>query len=180
MAAERVLYVEAKLKSFRLKVKFQFAELSVIVVRAPFVSKAIPDEFPTVRPPPVMLRPPAKVEVAVEVEVIDPVVRSPVVMFEKVAAIERKMFAKSIVEVALTATSEDELKFVEVELVKFAFVPETIVEKKLVVVADVPVAFWKVKFWRVVEPESARLEAEIVPVAKRLARKRLPENNTLP
>src|SRR3989344_6483448 len=32
-------------------------------------------------------------------------------------------------------------------------VEEAVVEKKLVVVAEVPVALLKVKFWRVVEPE---------------------------
>jgi hypothetical protein len=45
--------------------------------------------------------PPAKVEVAVEVEVIEPVVKTPVVRLEKMPEMERKMFAKSEVEVAL-------------------------------------------------------------------------------
>ena len=41
---------------------------------------------------------------------------------------------------------------VEVALVTLLFVPESKVEKKFVVVAAVPVAFWKVKFCKVVEP----------------------------
>ena len=55
--------------------------------------------------------PPANVEVAVDVEVIEPVVRRPVVILEKVAAIERKMFAKSEVVVALV-----ERRFTKVEV----------------------------------------------------------------
>jgi hypothetical protein len=46
-------------------------------------------------------RPPANVLVAVEVEVSDPVVILPEVSEEKVAVIERRMVAKSEVEVAL-------------------------------------------------------------------------------
>lgn len=37
------------------------------------------------------------------------------------------------------------------------FVVEAVVAKKLVVVAAVPVAFWKVKFWRVEEAVAKRL-----------------------
>ena len=47
--------------------------------------------------------PPAKVEVAVDVEVIEPVVRVPVVMLEKVAEMVRKMLANKLVVVALEA-----------------------------------------------------------------------------
>ena len=43
------------------------------------------------------------------------------------------------------------------------FVEEAVVAKKLVVVAEVPVAFTKVKFWRVVDPERRRLESEVRP-----------------
>ena len=46
-------------------------------------------------------------EVAVEVEVNEPVVRDPLVRLEKVAAMVRKMFVKKEVVVALPATSED-------------------------------------------------------------------------
>ena len=60
-----------------------------------------------------------------------------------------------------------------------------VVEKKLVVVAEVPVAFKKVKFWRVVEPVRSRLPAvrkpaEPVPrlklVEKRFVEEALVEN----
>ena len=44
--------------------------------------------------------PPANVEVAVEVDVSEPVVREPVVTFEKIAETERKILAKREVEVA--------------------------------------------------------------------------------
>ena len=43
---------------------------------------------------------------------------------------------------------------------------DAVVEKRLVVVAEVPVALTKVKFWRVVEPTMRRLPLEsIVEVA---------------
>ena len=44
------------------------------------------------------------------------------------------------------------------KLVDEAAVKTALVEKKLVVVAEVPVAFWKVKFCRVVEPVTKRVE----------------------
>jgi hypothetical protein len=43
------------------------------------------------------------------------------------------------------------------------FVEEAVVAKKLVVVAEVPVALMKVKFWRVLEPVSKRLERVVSP-----------------
>ena len=43
--------------------------------------------------------------------------------------------------------------------------PIKLVVKKLVVVAEVPVAFRKVKFWRVEEPVARKLAAWIKPVA---------------
>ena len=52
--------------------------------------------------------PPEKVEVAVDVEVMEPVVRRPEVMLEKTELIERKMDVKREVEVALAVKSEDE------------------------------------------------------------------------
>ena len=67
------------------------------------------------------------------------------------------------------AGMEAELLMVRVE--RFPEVPkrlvvEAVVEKKLVVVAEVPVAFPKVKFWRVVEPTTRRSpEVFIVVVA---------------
>ena len=45
--------------------------------------------------------PPAKVEVAVEVEVIEPVVSDPVVRVEKMPEIPRMIVVKKLVEVAL-------------------------------------------------------------------------------
>lgn len=47
------------------------------------------------------------------------------------------------------------------------FVDDAVVENIFVVVADVPVAFTNVKFWRVVEAEPVRFANEIVPVAVR-------------
>ena len=44
---------------------------------------------------------------------------------------------------------------------------DAVVENKLVVVADVPVAFANVKFWRVEEAEPVRLANDSVPVAVR-------------
>ena len=44
--------------------------------------------------------PPANVDVAVEVDVMEPVVRRPVVMFEKILDTERKMFVNKEVDVA--------------------------------------------------------------------------------
>ena len=41
---------------------------------------------------------------------------------------------------------------------------EAVVEKKLVVVAEVPVAFLKVKFWRVEEPETNKSPEELIVV----------------
>jgi hypothetical protein len=52
-------------------------------------------------------------------------------------------------------------------------VEEAVVAKKLVVVAEVPVAFEKVKLWRVVEPIAVRLVVEPVTKARKLV-KRLP------
>ena len=49
--------------------------------------------------------PPAKVEVAVEVEVTLPVVRDPVVTFEKMPETERSIEAKSEVEVAFVVVA---------------------------------------------------------------------------
>ena len=45
----------------------------------------------------------------------------------------------------------------EIKLVVLVMVWKALVEKKLVVVAEVPVAFTNEKFWRVVEPLSRRL-----------------------
>ena len=90
--------------------------------------------------PAVEARPPANVEVAVEVEVIEPVVRDPVVTLEKILEMERKILAKNEVVVAL-----------------------------------VPVAFTKVKFWRVVEPFT-----KILPVVVTLATFKVPEIMPLP
>lgn len=61
------------------------------------------------------------------------------------------LFAKKLVVLAVVAKKVD-----EVALVTFTVVPNILVEKKFVVVAEVPVAFPKVKFWRVLEP-SARM-----------------------
>jgi len=47
--------------------------------------------------------------------------------------------------------------------VKKRFVVEALVAKKLVVVAEVPVAFRKVKFWRVDEPVRRRFERVVSP-----------------
>ena len=44
------------------------------------------------------------------------------------------------------------------------FVDEAVVAKKLVVVAEVPVAFTKVKFWRVLDPVARRLPRVVSPV----------------
>ena len=65
-----------------------------------------------------------------------------------------------------------------------------VVEKKLVVVAEVPVALTKVKFWRVVEPETKRspevlmVEVAVWPIlnslAESLAPKRLVEVPEVP
>ena len=44
------------------------------------------------------------------------------------------------------------------------FVDEAVVAKKLVVVAEVPVAFTKVKFWRVLDPVARRLARVVSPV----------------
>ena len=49
------------------------------------------------------------------------------------------------------------------EAVAKRFVLEAVVEKKLVVVAEVPVAFTKVKFCRVLEPVRRRLESVVKP-----------------
>ncbi len=47
---------------------------------------------------------------------------------------------------------------------KKRFVVDAVVEKKFVVVALVPVAFTKVKFWRVDEPVTRRFDAVKRPV----------------
>ena len=51
-------------------------------------------------------------------------------------------------------------RFEVVAFVTLLLVPERRVEKKFVVVAAVPVAFTKVKFWRVEEPVTKRFENE--------------------
>ena len=60
---------------------------------------------------------------------------------------------------------ESELEPLTKRFVRFSvdankFVNVPFVEKKFVVVAEVPVAFWKVKFWRVVEPNAKKLFPE--------------------
>ena len=56
------------------------------------------------------------------------------------------------------------------------FVELAVAEKKLVVVALVPVAFEKVKFWRVVEPTTSRSPEELmVEVAEPPIESELPE-----
>src|SRR3989344_3934670 len=84
----------------------------------------------------------------------------PIVAVWEKRFVELAVVAKKLVVVALLATSEDEYIFVEVELVKLAFV-----EKRFVVVAEVPVAFTKVRL--VVDATAAaRLEVyEFVEVA---------------
>lgn len=94
--------------------------------------------------------------------VSEPIVAEPPVIDEKIEETALKIEAKKLVVVALPATSEDEYKFVEVELVMLPLVAVRPVEKKLVVVADVPVALMKVKFWRVVEPIARRSPAWLI------------------
>ena len=55
--------------------------------------------------------PPANVDVAVEVLVIEPVVSVPVVMLEKMEETERKMFTKKVVEVAFVPVAFIKVKF---------------------------------------------------------------------
>jgi hypothetical protein len=62
------------------------------------------------------------------------------------------LFASTIKPVPPTLRSEAE-----------RLVEEAVVAKKLVVVAEVPVALTKVKFWRVEDPERSRLERVVSP-----------------
>jgi len=50
-------------------------------------------------------------------------------------------------------------------------VEDAVVAKKFVVVAAVPVAFWKVKFWRVEEPVARIVPAVSVPIEPRVEKK---------
>src|SRR3989344_3501910 len=54
--------------------------------------------------------PPAKVEVAVDVEVREPVVNAPAVRLEKMAEVARKIFAKSEVVVALVVVALEAMR----------------------------------------------------------------------
>lgn len=65
-------------------------------------------------------------------------------------------------------------------MVENRFVEEAVVEKKFVVVAEVPVAFTKVKFWRVEDPSAKRFVLVTVPVAVKLASDTFPLNNPFP
>lgn len=65
----------------------------------------------------------------------------------------------------------------KLKLVEKRFVELAVVAKKFVVVADVPVAFTKVKFWSVELPFTRRVESvaspfpKIVPVLKEVAKR---------
>ncbi len=59
----------------------------------------------------------------------------------------------------------------EVIAVAKRLVVEALVEKKLVVVAEVPVALVKVKAWRVVEPMAVRLVVEAVTIPAKFVKK---------
>ena len=50
-----------------------------------------------------------------------------------------------------------------VRVVRLPVVPKRLVEKRLVVVAAVPVPFMKVRFWRVEDPDTRRLESVVKP-----------------
>lgn len=90
----------------RVKVEVAVVEVAVMEPNCPYPISAYEDWSPVAE-----AMPPAKVEVAVEVEVMLPVVREPVVMFEKIPEIERKIEAKRLVEVALV-----ERRLVKVEV----------------------------------------------------------------
>ena len=74
-----------------------------------------------------------------------------------------RLFAKRFVDVADVVVLFVAMSDVTVRFERLAFVPVKLVENKLVVVADVPVAFRKVKFWRVDDPVASMLVAERVP-----------------
>ena len=84
---------------------------------------------PFVEARPAALTPPAKVEVAVEVEVIEPVVSIPVVSDEKMEETLRKMFAKSEVVVALVAERLTKVLVAVEVAVKEPMVREPILEE---------------------------------------------------
>jgi len=63
---------------------------------------------------------------------------------------------------------EATVKFPIVARFEKKFVELAVVAKKLVVVAEVPVAFKKVKFWNVDDPVASKLEALNNPVVERL------------
>ena len=77
--------------------------------------------------------------------------------------VKERFVAKRFVEVADVLVLFVAMSDVTVRFDRLAFVPVKLVENRLVVVAEVPVAFRKVKFWRVDDPVARMLVAERVP-----------------
>jgi hypothetical protein len=83
---------------------------------------------------------------------------------EPVRSVKVSLFIPSDVVVALVAVRALVLISDDMRVVRLARVDASFEVKKLVVVAEVPVAVVKVRDWRVDEPVARRLEAVRVPV----------------
>ena len=116
----------------------------------------------------------------VPVAVILPATKLVVVAFDVVALVRLELVAVSAPTLILLAMSVVIFARVEVNVSITPVVNLPTDAKKLVVVAAVPVAFRKVKFWSVVEAPARKFAAEIVPVADPFAICISPENNPLP
>jgi hypothetical protein len=84
----------------------------------------------------------------------------------KVFAPEKVLLSERRVEEAdepPQPTQEPTVRVPMLAAVAARFVEEAVVAKKLVVVAEVPVALRKVKFWRVLEPVRRRFESVVNP-----------------
>jgi hypothetical protein len=101
----------------------------------------------------------AKREVVVAEVVVERVMLSKMFAPVKELAPEKALLSERSVEEAdepPQPTHEPTVRVPMLAAVAARLVEEAVVEKKLVVVAEVPVALVKVKFWRVVEPETKR------------------------
>ena len=110
---------------------------------------------------------------------VPPTVRSEEKRLVELAVVEKKFVVVAFVEVELRKVRfwnveeavasrlpkvprPEEVKFPPLPIVKKRLVDDAVVEKKLVVVALVPVALMKVKFWRVLEPTTKRSPAVLM------------------